>query len=85
MNMTSSQRAIRTLRIDVPVGTMKLWRHEQSGKLCWSSTAHSLPHFMQLTPVAEDDLPADLPEDLYAWWLHHSMLIEGVRYGPPVT
>ena len=61
---------------------MKLWQHEDTGRITISETQPSSRYF-GIPTMYEDDLPSNISSELYSWWFDNSF-VDGVRIGPKI-
>lgn len=63
--------------------TMKLWQHEETGKIT-ASESQPPEGWFEIPAMYEDELPEDISEAVYSWWFENSF-VDGVRIGPKIT
>lgn len=61
---------------------MKLWQHAKTGELLWSNRELDPDRFRRMPVVCEEDLSTEMGAEEFAGWCSHSMVIDGVRFGP---
>ncbi|GAH25941.1 unnamed protein product [marine sediment metagenome] len=61
---------------------MKLWQHEDTGRITITETQPSNRWF-EMPTIYEDELPDNIPNSLYSWWFDNSF-VDGVRIGPKI-
>ena len=61
---------------------MKLWQHEETGRITVSKHRPTCNHF-SIPMMYEDELPDDISGEVYSWWYENSF-VDGVRIGPKI-
>jgi hypothetical protein len=64
---------------------VKLWQHDETGRLCWSGSTLNPEHFTEVPTMYEDELPELMGDKDYARWFANSKVVDGVRVGPRVA
>ena len=70
------------IKILVEVNPIKLWQHEETGKITTSKFQPS-GRWYEIPTMYEDELPEDMSDKLYSWWFDNSF-VDGVRMGPKI-
>lgn len=64
---------------------MKLWQHDETGRLCWSGSPLNPQRFTEVPTMYEDELPEPMSDEDYRKWFGDSKVVDGVRVGPKVS